>query len=281
MAYYRPETLDDALAIRATTGAQPLAGGTDIYPARAQARGWGHVADGPVLDLSRLAALRGIEDRGDHWRIGALVTWAELCRTPLPPAFDGLKAAASEVGGWQVQNRGTIVGNLCNASPAADGVPALLCHDAEVVLAGSGTERRLPLAEFIAGNRRTLCRSDEIVTELRLPKLTPGTRSAFSKLGSRRYLVISIVMAAGIAKVEDGVVRDLRLAVGACSPVALRLPLLEAEVTGRPAVPVAVTPSHLVDISPIDDVRASAEYRRAAAAVVVSRLLTALLEEGR
>ena len=281
MSYYRPNSLDDALAIRADRDVTLLAGGTDVFPARAGDRGWGRMSQKPVLDLTAIDALRGIDAGETHTRIGALATWSDLVEAHLPPVFDALKAAAREVGGLQIQNRGTLVGNICNASPAADGVPVLLCLDADVVLAGTSGDRIVPLAEFITGNRETTCRSDEIVTELRLPNLAPAARSNFSKLGSRRYLVISIVMAAGIVLIEEGIVRELRLSLGACAPVAFRLRALETALVGRAVRDLSdhdIALSDLESLAPIDDIRASAEYRRSAARTLLQRLLQDLLQ---
>jgi CO/xanthine dehydrogenase FAD-binding subunit len=290
-AYRRPETLTEALALLAEGGpARPLvlAGGTDIYPAQAAAEAWMRPEPPrPVLDITALPGLSAIEDRGDHHRIGALVTWAAL-RDPakaLPPAFDGLRAAAAQVGGVQVQNRGTVVGNLCNASPAADGVPPLLTLEAELELASAGSGvRRLPLADFLLGNRRTALMPDELALALVVPKRTAGARAGFLKLGARRYLVISIVMAAGVIEAEGGRVASARLALGACSPVAQRLPAAEAALRGLPIDPTtvaaAVRPDHLAQLSPIGDVRASAAYRQEAALVLLRRLVSQLAAPG-
>src|ERR1700730_10046852 len=147
--YLRPRRLEDAL----TALARPhmvLAGGTDFYPARV-----GRAIDEDVLDIGGIAVLRGISADSAGWRLGATTTWSELLETDLPPLFDGLKQAAREVGGRQIQNAGTLAGNLCNASPAADGVPPLLALDAEVELAGRAGTRPLPASAFITRNRRT------------------------------------------------------------------------------------------------------------------------------
>src|SRR4249920_3004504 len=154
-AYLRPHCLAEAL----TALARPhvvLAGGTDFYPARV-----GRAIGEDVLDIGGIAILRGISADAEGWRLGATTTWSELIETALPPLFDGLKQAAREVGGRQIQNAGTLAGNLCNASPAADGVPPLLALGAEVELAGRAGTRRLPLASFITGNRRTALRPGE------------------------------------------------------------------------------------------------------------------------
>ncbi|MHA1153314.1 MAG: FAD binding domain-containing protein [Alphaproteobacteria bacterium] len=273
--YLRPERLEDALDALSSRGLTVLAGGTDFYPARV-----GRPLDEDVLDITALAELRGIRDRGDHWSLGAGVTWSALREAALPPCFDGLKAAARELGGLQVQNAGTVVGNLCNASPAADGLPNLLALDARVELAGARGRRSLAIEDFVTGNRETQRRPDELVTAISIPKPAPDTASHFAKLGTRKYLVISIVMLAIVLEPEDGRVGAARLALGACAPVAKRLRALEAELRGRTldgGLGEALAESHMDDVlAPIDDVRASAAYRRDAAATLLRRGLASL-----
>ena len=281
-AYRRPTRLTEALALLAEAPAAPLllAGGTDIYPARAAAEAWMRPVDRPLLDLSALPELAGIEDRGGHHRIGALVTWAALREAALPPWFDALRQAAAQVGGAQVQNRATLVGNLCNASPAADGVPPLLALDTEVELASLGGVRRLPLGAFLRGNRQTALVPDEIATAVLVPKAAPDAVSRFEKLGARAYLVISIVMVATVIESAAGRITRARIAIGACSPVAQRLPGLEAALAGLPLAQAASVPepAHLAALSPIDDVRATAAYRRQAALVLLRRALAPAAE---
>jgi len=270
-AYERPTRLDDALRIRARGDCQILAGGTDHFPARV-----GRQTDESILDLTALAELRGIAQTREGWRIGATTTWTELIESRLPPLFACLKLAAREVGGAQIQNAGTIAGNLCNASPAADGVPALLALDASVELASPVGRRTLPLEEFIRGPRQTSLRPDEILAAVLVPRPAYPARSHFLKLGARRYLVISIVVVAAAVELEDGAVRAARVAVGACSPVARRLPALEAALLGNRPSGKLVRPEHLSPLAPIDDVRADAGYRNEAALVLLQRLLEAL-----
>lgn len=270
MAYFAPETVSEALAALASPAARVLAGGTDFYAALGD-----RPVDFDVVDLTRIAALRRIvgTDAGG-WRIGATATWADLCRTPLPPAFDGLKAAGRAVGSIQIQNTATLAGNLCNASPAADGVPALLALDAAVEIAGPAGARRVPLDAFVTGPRRTALEPGELVSALLVPPQPHGARGSFQKLGARRYLVISIAMvSAVIAPAADGTVAGARIAVGACSAVARRLPALEAALAGRPlaAAAAAVTADHLAPLAPIDDVRGTAHYRTAAALELTRR----------
>lgn len=272
-AYLRPDRIEDALEALARQPLAIVAGGTDFYPARV-----GLPLDDDVLDITALPGLRGIVDRGDTWHIGALTTWTDVIRADLPRTFDGLKLAAREVGGVQIQNAGTVCGNLCNASPAADGVPALLALDARVDLASAAGSRSLPLADFITGNRRTERAASELVVGLTLPKATGRDASTFLKLGARKYLVISIVMAsAWVELAEDGSVAAARVAIGACSPVAERLPDLESRLAGvAPAeMSAAVAPDLLIaELSPIDDVRGTADYRLDAAVTVTRRVLT-------
>ena len=274
-SYLRPSELGAALAALGAAPRAIIAGGTDYYPARV-----GRPLDDDVLDITGIAALRGIGAHADHFRIGALATWSELIATDLPACFDGLKRAAREVGGVQVQNAGTIVGNVCNASPAADGMPGLLSLDAVVELDSTTGARAVPLAEFVTGNRQTVRALDEMVTAITIPKPAPGARSSFLKLGARKYLVISIAMVAGVIEpAADGTLAGARLAIGSCSAVARRLPALEQALIGRPIdsrMADIATVEHLDVLSPIDDVRGTAAYRMDAALTLVRRMLAEL-----
>ena len=201
LVYHRPPSLQEALQIRAGSDVIVLAGGTDVYPAKAARAGWGDMAHKDVLDIGALSGLRGIVEEEAHWRIGALTTWTDLIDADLPPLLAGLQLAAREIGGAQIQNRGTLAGNICTASPAGDGAPNLLVLEARVELASLGATRLLRLAEFITGYRHTACRSDEIVTAILIPK-RGAARGHFRKLGARKYLVISIVMVAGVVETD-------------------------------------------------------------------------------
>jgi len=268
--YLRPRRLEEALSALAQPSARPhtvLAGGTDFYPARV-----GRAVDEDVLDIGGIDVLRGITAGPAGWRLGATATWTELLEADLPPLFDGLKQAAREVGGRQIQNAGTLAGNICNASPAADGVPGLLALDAEVEIAGPAN-RRLPLRQFITGVRHTALAPGELVVAIHVPR--QDGESAFLKLGARRYLVISIAMAAATLAFAEDRVAAARVAVGACSPVAERLPVLESALVGVPRDRLAdcVDVAQLAPLSPIDDVRGSASYRQDAVVTLLRRLL--------
>ena len=273
--YARPTRIDEALALLARGAQTILAGGTDFYPSRVET-----TPRDDVVDVTALAELRGIEEREADWRFGATATWTEVIQAKLPPLFDGLKLAAREIGGMQIQNAGTIAGNLCNASPAADSVPALLALDAQVEIAAATSHRALPLEQFIIGPRHTALRPGELVTAVIVPKPSHPARSDFLKLGARKYLVISIAMVACVVEAQDGVVRAARVAVGSCSPIAMRLPELERALAGKPfahGLSGCALPEHLRRLSPIDDVRGSAAYRREAALALIRRSLERLV----
>ena len=244
-SYVRPKYLDQALALLAETPLVILAGGTDYYPARV-----GRPLDDDLLDVTALDSLRSIDITHNDVRIGALATWTDLVETELPRCFDGLQLAAREVGGVQIQNAGTIIGNVCNASPAADGTPCLLTLDAEIELASLDAERTMRLSEFVVGNRRP----------------------------ARQPNVISIVsVAAVIEPAADGTIAQARIAVGACSETPSRLNELEVDLIGCPLTPDignTVTMAHLSELSPIGDIRGSANYRSDAAVTLVRRALT-------
>jgi CO/xanthine dehydrogenase FAD-binding subunit len=272
--YFRPDTLSDAVDVLASSRGKILAGGTDFFPALGD-----RPVTGSVVDITGIAELKGITLDSEYVRIGGLTTWTELVRTPLPHCFDGLKAAAREIGSAQIQNRATLAGNLCNASPAADGVPPLLTLDAEVELTSHAGRRRLPLSHFLVGNRTTRLQPGEILSRIIVPRALDDAASSFLKLGARRYLVISIAMiAAVIQKDSAGLVSAARIAIGSCSVVAKRLTELEQQLVGQPAragLGSQALAAHLESITPIADVRATAAYRRDAALSLVQRAIDA------
>lgn len=276
MRYAKPKSTDEALALLADGSWTLLAGGTDFYPAQ----GNRPIRD-DILDLNGLRELRHISQTETHFVFGARATWTDIINADLPPAFRALKLAAREVGSIQIQNSGTVAGNLCNASPAADGVPPLLALSAEVVLQSADGERVIGLSEFILGNRRTARAPGELLTAVRVPREAAAGTSHFVKLGARRYLVISIAMAAARVVVNDaGQLADVALSVGACSAVATRLHAIEERLRDARAAGAAaqIVEAHdFAELTPIDDVRGSAEYRRRAAREIVLRALDGAL----
>lgn len=275
-AYYRPRSLSEAVDALRSSGGQILAGGTDFYPA---------LGDRPVrtavVDITAVPEIQTIETLPSEIRIGGGVTWTQVLATKLPRAFDALKLAAREVGSVQIQNRGTVAGNLCNASPAADGIPPLLALDAEVELVSSNRTRRLPLENFVLGNRKTARKPGEILARVIVPREHEGAASAFLKLGARRYLVISISMVAAIvARGDDGKVSAARVAVGSCAARAQRLREVERDMTGqemRTGLSGLVTAKHLAPLSPMDDIRSTAAYRRDASLTLIRRAIEACI----
>lgn len=268
--YAKPTDLEEALRLLNEGRWKILAGGTDFYPA---------LGDRPpqesVLDISGMSALSGVSETDTHIVIGARTTWTEILRHPLPPAFDALKLAAREVGSIQIQNTGTVAGNLCNASPAADGVPPLMILDTEVEIRSLSGRRIVPLPEFILGNRRTALAPGEMVVSVRVPTGVTADTSGFIKLGARRYLVISIAMAAVRVAIAQGKIAEIAICVGSCSAVAKRLTDLEKMMKGQlpEACSDIVAAYDFPELSPIDDVRGTAAYRRDAAREIVLRAL--------
>jgi len=272
--YLRPAGMDEALAALARGKFRVLAGGTDVYPSLV-----GRPVDGDVLDITAIENLHVIQEEAEHFRLGAAVTWRDLCNTPLPRWMGALQGAAREVGGPQIQTTGTLGGNLCNASPAADGVPALMALEANVELTSLRGIRQLPLTDFIVGVRQTELAPDELLTAVIIPKPVGDARSIFLKLGTRRYLVISIAMVAVCLETDaDDLIVRASVAVGACSPIARRLRALELALIGvpRPEAPAQLRAAHIEGLSPIDDVRADAAYRLEAAFRLVREALTEL-----
>ena len=273
MTLQRPESIDAALALLAEGGGTILAGGTDVYPALRDA-----TPPECMIDVTGIEGLRDITLRDGIWRLGAATTWTDIVRADLPQLFTGLKLAAREVGSVQIQNTGTLAGNICNASPAADGVPALMSLDTQVEIMGPEGRRAVMLQDFIKGPRAVDLGAGEMITALLIPDR--AGQGAFLKLGSRRYLVISIAMVSAVIKSDDGVISRAAISVGACSPVAFRATALEEALVGADAAAVAglVQAADLPDLTPITDVRASASYRQDAVRTLVTRTIHQAME---
>lgn len=272
--YFRPRDLATALDWLADHDARVAAGCTDLLAATEAQRLAGH-----VLDVTAIDGLRGISKDNSYWRFGATTTWTDVIQAELPPAFDSLKLAAREVGSQQIQHAGTLAGNLCNASPAADGVPCWLTLDAQIELVSKSQSRTLPLDQFITGPRTTALAPDEIVAAILVPRAASAGRSSFLKLGARKYLVISIAMVAIRIVEEDGVIDGCAISVGSCSAVAARLMALERALIGQRLSQLDVpNMDELIAgaIDPIDDLRSDAHGRAVAASELVRRCLASL-----
>lgn len=277
-AHEQELSLESALRYLAGENGQILSGGTDYFPSLSDA-----VPAQQLLSVHRVRGLDKITRTNTHWRIGAGVTWTSLINASLPNSFDCLKQAGREVGSVQIQNAATLAGNICNASPAADGVPAMLVLNAQIELRTIDSVRVVPLTDFIIGVRKTILKANEMVTAILIPHDQDKDLSAFVKLGARTYLVISIVMCATRIRVDsNNIITDAAVAVGSCSPVAQRITLLENALVGLPcqkmSLAACVKAEHLQVLEPIADVRATAEYRMQATKVLLQRQIESLAQ---
>ena len=253
-----PTSLRDALRMLDAEGPlTPMAGCTDLYVAL----NFGTLRETSVLNLWALDELRRITTRDAVLSIGALATYTDVIRSRAVAArLPMLVAAAREIGGLQIQNRGTIGGNIANASPAGDTLPVLAASDAVVVARSVGGERRVPFAEFYLGYRRSVLRDDELITAVEIPAV--AGRQWFRKVGTRAAQSISKVVMAGV---DPGPGRPPRIAVGSVAPTVVRLPSTEAALGSGASIGDAQQ-ILLDEIAPIDDVRSTSEYRRRVAA---------------
>ena len=284
-SYVRPAGLEEALAALAEPGVKPLvvAGGTDLVPMMRKMRMNGTLpnGDGPrvVLDLSKLDDLCGIREAGGMLEIGAATTMGVIAADPsVKKLVPVLAAAAASVGSPLVRNRATVGGNLVTASPSADTAPALLATEAVLRLAGAeGGPRELPLTEFFVEYRKTALQPGEIVTHVLVPLAGRPIAGRFEKVGLRNADAISVVCAACEIELDGSTCRAARIGLGAVAAVPVRALAVESALRGREITgDVAAECARLVHehIAPIDDVRASAQYRGWVAEAVVARLIT-------
>jgi carbon-monoxide dehydrogenase medium subunit len=274
--YLAPQTLVEALETigQQTEGVQIIAGGTDLIP-RMRTR---MVKPSLLVDL-RLLGLSGIEIVGDRIRIGASTTHTDILESDLLAEHcPAMVQAARDIAGPPIRNRGTVGGNLVNASPAADLAPPLLIYDGIAVLAKAGTEREVPLAEFFTGPGETVLAPDEILTEIKIPSIPSNTASAFIKLGKRKAMAIAVVSAAVRLTLEEGGrIAQARIALGSVAPIPLRAVQAEAELEGQEPNENLFAEAGQVassEASPISDIRASADYRKKMVSVLTRRALT-------
>lgn len=254
----RERTLAGALRVlREEPGTVPIAGCTDVYVALQ----FGQKPGTRYLDLTPLAALRRITTSHGRLVIGALATFTDLQRSRLVRArLPILVEAARTVGGAQIQNRGTVGGNIANASPAGDSLPVFAVSGAEIVLAGADGERRVPFTSYYTGYRASVRRADELITAVEVPEL--AGRAWFRKVGMRAAQAISKVVFAGVRSSSPA------LALGSVGPTVVRLPRTEALLASGVTIDAALEALR-AEITPIDDVRSTAEYRREVAANLV------------
>jgi xanthine dehydrogenase small subunit len=277
MIALRPQSLDEAVRhLEGDPGLVPVAGCTDLMVRGPEAL---HRMD-RVIDLLGIPELHGIYEVDGGLEIGAATTFTKIRNSALiRAAFPSLVDAAGQVGGWQIQNRATLGGNLANASPAGDSLPVLLALDAVVIAAGRQGLREIPYSAFHTGYRKTALTQGEIIVRIRLPHLPEGSVQVFRKVGTREAQAISKVVVALAGRVADGRITDLHLAAGSVAAVPVRLRAAEEAVRGlAPGEEAADRAGREAagEVQPIDDVRSTAEYRRFALERVVRRMVLAL-----
>jgi CO/xanthine dehydrogenase FAD-binding subunit len=258
-----PPNLAEALDLLGETNSQwkPFAGGTDLMVLLEA----GKLPHENYVNIWNLKELRGIEVSNDQVILGALTTYTEVQAHPvLQTEFPMLCEAARETGGIAIQNRGTLGGNIVNASPAADSPPALLAYDAELELVSKTGERRIPYSSFHRGYKQMDIRADELLRAIRLPRSTAGVMHYYRKVGTRKAQAISKVCFAAVGQLTDGVVSHLRIALGSVAPIPLRCFETERARLNQPlnndSIQTAVS-TFVKEISPIDDIRSSRDYR--------------------
>jgi CO/xanthine dehydrogenase FAD-binding subunit len=271
-----PRDLGEALALlRDEPGVwRPFAGGTDLMVLFES----GRLAHKKFFNIRQLDELRGFEETSEHVTLGALMTYTEVQRSAtLRREFPMLCRAAGETGGLAIQNRGTLGGNIANASPAADSPPSLIAYDAQLELVSSAGARWVSYAEFHTGYKQTLLRPDELVARIRLPRPREGAKQFSRKVGTRRAQAISKICFAGLAEIEDGRVGEIRLALGSVAPTVVRCRATEDVLKGRrldAATRAAARAKLAAEIVPIDDIRSTARYRAKVAQNVLEEFLT-------
>jgi CO/xanthine dehydrogenase FAD-binding subunit len=268
-----PGSLSEALGLLAREPGiwQPFAGGTDLMVLLEA----GKLSHKRFLSLAKLEDLRGFETTADAITMGALTTYSDILKHPvLQSEFPLLCSAARETGSVATQNRGTLGGNIINASPAADSPPALLVYDAEIELVSTRAVRWVPYQGFHTGYKKMQLAPDELLRAIRLPRHAKAWKQYYRKVGTRKAQAISKVCFAGAALMEAGTIRDIRIALGSIAPTVLRAVKTEAVLRNakvRPEIIVAAKETLAREISPIDDIRSTARYRL--------RVMQNLLEE--
>jgi CO/xanthine dehydrogenase FAD-binding subunit len=270
-----PKTLGEALALLEGGGATPLAGATDLYVLLNA----GHLKATKFVSLhgvAELAAPAGWD--GDRYTMSALTTYSETRHDPqVASRLPLLVAAARELGALQIQNRGTWAGNVANASPAADGVPALIAYDAVVELASARGRRWVALADYFTGYKQSLRAPDELITRITAQAPAEGARHYWRKVGTRKLQAISKVVAAGVLEQDTaGTITRARLVFGSVAPITLRARRVEAAITGQPLGSATIDAALAAldeDVAPIDDIRSTRDYRMRVARNLVRAFL--------
>jgi len=279
--YTAPTTLADALHVKKERGAEArvIAGGTDLILRMRDKV----LSPSMLIDIRRIS-LDGIVLSGGEMCLGAFVSMSQVLESAdIDQLFPALRAACREFAGPPIRNRGTLGGNIVNASPAADLVPPLIAYDATIVLSSAGGDRFLPLVEFFVGPGQSVIEDDEILTEIRLPLMSPLTAATFIKLGQRRSMAISQVnLTTRLSLDESNVVSEARIVLGAVAPVPMRAVAAEDILLGRglsEELLYEAAAKAREEVTPISDVRASLAYRLDMTEVLVRRALLATRQQ--
>jgi len=275
---YSPATLQDAYRLLAerSPSLKIIAGGTDLMVLMNT-----HLlGSSEFLNIWLIDELRGISDEGDYLRIGALTTYTELIRSPIVVKHcPALVAASRTIGAIQIQNRGTIGGNVVNASPAGDSLPVLAAYDAELEVGSRRGERRVAFNEFYTGYRQTILAPDEMVLRVRIPKLKAGERDFFWKVGTRRAQAISKIVMAARASVSNGIIESIGIGIGSVAPTVIRASKTEVLLTGKKPERELIEQARRsisLEVSPITDLRSTEHYRRTVTGNVLIKFLRQL-----
>ncbi len=276
---FSPTSLAEAYEMLAERGkdARIIAGGTDLMVLMNS-----HQLDtAEFIDIWCLDELRGIADEGEQIRIGGLTTYTQLIQSPLVQQnIPALVEASRTIGAIQIQNRGTIGGNIVNASPAGDSLPVLAAFDAEVEIGSIRGVRRVSFNQFYTGYRQTVVEPDEMLLAVRAPKLKNGERSFFRKVGTRRAQAISKVVMAAKAEASDGTIKHISIGIGSVAPTVIRAPQTEALLTKASSSIELILQARrtiIQEVVPITDLRSTERYRRIVTGNVLDRFLRQLL----
>jgi CO/xanthine dehydrogenase FAD-binding subunit len=275
-----PGSLSEALSLLAREPEvwQPFAGGTDLMVLLEA----GKLSHKQFFSVARMDDLRGIDTSTDYITLGALTTYSEIRNhVPLQQDFPLLCTAAKETGSIATQNRGTIGGNIMNASPAADTPPALLVYDAEIELISQRGVRWMPYQGFHTGYKKTRIAPDELLRAVRLPRRTKQWRQYYRKVGARKAQAISKVCFAGAALVDNGAIEDVRIALGSVAPIVQRALTTEDALRGQRATSQIISEAKEIlarEIAPIDDIRSTVRYRQRVAQNLLGEFLLQLAQ---
>ena len=279
--YHSPESLDEALSLLAELdNALPLIGGTDIMVAM---RNGVSVPD-HIVDLNEISELDYVKEENGVIMIGATATHAQVANSPIAAKIPSLIDAVSRIGSPQIRNRGTITGNICNASPAADSAPPLLVHMAEVEIQSPDGKRSIPIADLFAGPKINSLKPGELLTEIRIPVPPEGSASSFKRIGRRKAFTLSVVSSAAYIQMEDTTCTDAKVAFGSVAITPIRVPEAESLLRGSKLDEETVkTASNAVyeAVKPITDVRGTADYRKDMCPVLMRRAIEQCLERMR